>query len=76
MYEIHKNNMHTKYSGFTVPIFHEHPLTQYSRSENTQSQTVGHFSRTFSCPTPQESTGQIMLKLNNTRIFMHVRKTE
>ena len=30
----------------------------------------------FSCPSRQESTGQIMLKLNNSRIFMHVRQTE
>ena len=47
-----------------------------SRSENTKSQTVRHFSQTFSCPCPQERTGQIMLKRNNTRIFMHVQKTE
>ena len=45
-------------------------------SKNRASQTsVGHFFSTFSCPR-QESTGQRMLKLNNTRIFMHVRQTE
>ena len=35
-----------------------------------------HIFLTFSCPSLQESTGQIMLKLNKTRIFMHVRQTE
>ena len=49
---------------------------KYQTSKNTQSQTVGHVSRTFSCPSLQESTGQIMLKLNNTGIFMHALKTE
>ena len=49
------------------------PHQQKKRKTHT---SVVHFYRTFSCPSLQESTGQIMLKLNNTRIFMHVRQTE
>ena len=52
-------------------------LNCFYRSKMTPSQTsVGHFFRSLSCPSLQESTGQKMLKLNNTRIFMDVPHTE
>ena len=55
-------------------------LSTYFQWKNAYFHTnIFHFifcSRTFSCPSLQESTGQIMLKLNNTRIFMRARKIE
>ena len=39
------------------------------RDRKTRSQTIGHCSRTFSCPSLQESTGQMLKLLLQSRAF-------
>ena len=55
-------------------LFLRDPKTHSLKLQQVTS--VVHIFLTFSCPSLQESTGQIMLKLNKTRSFMHVRQPE